>query len=80
MELHGLISRQEMAQCPDTVLVIDGDFYGYTKFPMPKLHQHIPFKMRGETSVETSATLSSGMVTEPSPGRLLANPTTAQSS
>lgn len=58
MELHGLISRQEMAQCPDTALVIDGDFNhaGYTKF-MPKLHQHIPIKMRGENTLDLCYTL-----------------------
>lgn len=57
-ELHGLISRQEMAQCPDTALVIDGDFNhaDYTKF-MTKLHQHIPFKTQGENTLDLCNTL-----------------------
>lgn len=57
-ELHGLISRQEIAQCPDTVLVIDWDFNhaDYTKF-MPKLLKHIPFKTQGENTLDLSNTL-----------------------
>ena len=51
-ELHDMVSKQETAH-PDTVTIITGDFnHANLRKTLPKLHQHITFKTRGENILD----------------------------